>query len=76
MTDESKAESGTKSKKEHKEKASPKTKEDKRKAWRDYYNAKASKYLAWSRGWRSGSKLTFQEFNKKWEAEKKASKKS
>ena len=54
--------------------ATPKTKEEKRAAWKAYYKKNQEKYLAWSRGWRSGSKLTFAEFNKKWEAEHKAEK--
>ncbi len=55
-----------------KEKATPKTKEEKRAAWRAYYKKNQEKYLGWSRGWRSGSKLTYEEFNKKWEADHKA----
>jgi hypothetical protein len=54
-----------------KEKATPKTKEAKRGAWSSYYKANKAKYRAWARGWRSGSKLTPEEFNKKWEAERK-----
>ncbi len=46
-----------------------KTKEEKRKAWRDYAAKNRAKYLAWSRGWRSTEKgPTFQEFNKRYEA--------
>lgn len=48
-----------------------KTQEQKRAAWKAYYDDNKAKYRAWARGWRSGSKLTFQEFNKKWEAEHK-----
>lgn len=59
---------------ETKEKATPKTKETKRAAWTSYYKANKAKYRAWARGWRSGSKLTYEEFNKKWEAEHKAEK--
>jgi len=72
MANEPKVESSApKVKKERKPrvKPAPKTKEQKRAAWRAYYKKNADKYLAWSRGWRSGSKLTPQEFNKKWDAD-------
>jgi len=52
-----------------KAKAAPKTKEEKRAAWRAFYKKNQEKYRAWARGWRSGSKLTYEEFNKKWEAD-------
>jgi hypothetical protein len=46
-----------------------KTKEEKRKAWRDYYKKNRTKYSAWSKGWRSSSQLTPEEFLKKWKAD-------
>jgi len=50
-----------------------KTKEEKRKAWREYAAKNRAKYLAWSRGWRSTeSGPTFQEFNKQYKADHKA----
>ena len=56
-----------------KESEMAKTKEEKRKAWRDYAAKNRGKYLAWSRGWRSTEKgPTYQEFNKQYEAERKA----
>lgn len=48
-----------------------KTQEQKRAAWKAYYDDNKAKYRAWSRGWRSGGKLTYQEFNKRWEADHK-----
>jgi hypothetical protein len=59
----------TKPKKARKAKAALMTKEEKRAYWNKYRKDNAAKYLAWSRGWRSGSKLTFQEFNAKWDKE-------
>jgi len=35
-----------------KEKAAPKTKEEKRAGWRKFYNKNKDKYRAWARGWR------------------------
>ncbi len=50
-----------------------KTKEEKRKAWRDYAAKNRAKYLAWSRGWRSTENgPTYQAYNKQYEAEPKA----
>lgn len=54
-----------------KEKATPKTKEEKRAGWRKFYSKNKDKYRAWARGWRSDSGVTFEAFNKKWEAEHK-----
>lgn len=52
---------------------SKKSQEEKRKAWREYAAKNRAKYLAWSRGWRSSEKgPTYQEFNKQYEAHRKA----
>ena len=56
MTDESKAQSsGSKAKKERKPRTKGgKTQEQKRAAWKAYYDDNKAKYRAWARGWRSG----------------------
>jgi hypothetical protein len=67
-----KKEKTVKTKKERKPRTKGgKTQEQKRAAWKAYYDDNKAKYRAWARGWRSGGKLTYQEFNKKWEAEHK-----
>ncbi len=60
-----------------KERAPPKTKEERRAGWRRYYSKNKEKYLAWARGWRSDLGVTFEAFNKRWKADhKKAEKKA
>jgi hypothetical protein len=49
--------------------------EKEKKAWREYAANNRAKYLAWSRGWKSTEKgPTHTEFNKQFEADRKAAK--
>jgi hypothetical protein len=53
-----------------------KTKEEKRKAWREYAAKNRLKYRCWALGWKSGSGVTPEEFFKQHKAKREAERKA